>query len=93
MCVCAKVWESLVLEQGVKNRLLEYATTALLFTDKKVSKNVISWNRSVPSKAWLYARKIPQAEAGLPFCNFFPAIFFFFPSCLSFFWSKELYAQ
>eukprot|EP00752_Nemacystus_decipiens_P012914 g11429.t1 len=41
------VWESLVLEQGVKNYLLEYATSALLFTDKGVSKNIISWNRVV----------------------------------------------
>eukprot|EP00903_Cladosiphon_okamuranus_P006236 g6121.t1 len=41
------VWESLVLEQGVKNHLLEYATSALLFTDKGVSKNIISWNRVV----------------------------------------------
>ncbi len=41
------MWESLVLEQGVKNHLLEYATSALLFTDKGVSKNVISWNRYV----------------------------------------------
>ncbi|CAN0249516.1 unnamed protein product, partial [Ectocarpus fasciculatus] len=41
------VWESLVLEQGVKNHLLEYATSALLFTDKGVSKNVISWNKVV----------------------------------------------
>lgn len=42
------MWESLVLEQGVKNHLLEYATSALLFTDKGVSKNVISWNRYIP---------------------------------------------
>lgn len=39
------MWESLVLEQGVKNHLLEYASTALLFTGKGVSKNIISWNR------------------------------------------------
>ncbi|CAM9221016.1 unnamed protein product, partial [Choristocarpus tenellus] len=41
------VWESLILEDGVKNRLLEYATSAMLFTDKGVSKNIISWNRVV----------------------------------------------
>ncbi|CAM9107631.1 unnamed protein product [Discosporangium mesarthrocarpum] len=41
------LWESLVLERGIKNHLLEYATTAMLFTDKGVSKNVISWNRVV----------------------------------------------
>ena len=44
-CGNTQVWESLVLEQGVKNHLLEYATSALLFTDKGVSKNIISWNR------------------------------------------------
>lgn len=43
----AQVWESLVLERGVKTHLLEYATSALLFTDKGVSKNIISWNRCV----------------------------------------------
>ncbi|CAM9752919.1 unnamed protein product [Ascophyllum nodosum] len=41
------VWESLILEEGVKNQLLNYATTALLFTDKGVSKNIISCNRVV----------------------------------------------
>lgn len=46
-CEDLQVWESLVLEQGVKNHLLEYATSALLFTDKGVSKNIISWNRYV----------------------------------------------
>lgn len=46
-CLSMQVWESLVLEQGVKNHLLEYSTSALLFTDKGVSKNIISWNRYV----------------------------------------------
>lgn len=40
-----QVWESLVLENGIKNQLLEYATSTLLFTHKGVSKNIISWNR------------------------------------------------
>eukprot|EP00771_Trimastix_marina_P001907 gnl/Trimastix_PCT/3017.p1 GENE.gnl/Trimastix_PCT/3017~~gnl/Trimastix_PCT/3017.p1 ORF type:complete len:435 (-),score=131.67 gnl/Trimastix_PCT/3017:1-1305(-) len=39
------LWESLVFEKGVKNRLLEYIATSLLFSDTNVDPNLISWNR------------------------------------------------
>ncbi|KAL4234081.1 Pachytene checkpoint protein 2 [Mactra antiquata] len=41
------MWESLVFEEDIKNKLLNYATTTLLFTDKKVDANIISWNKVV----------------------------------------------
>jgi pachytene checkpoint protein 2 len=40
------LWESIMLDGPVKNQLLQYATTAMLFSDKQVQKHVISWNRS-----------------------------------------------
>ena len=39
------VWESLVFAPGIKRHLLEYALSALLFSDKGVSPHIVSWNR------------------------------------------------
>jgi hypothetical protein len=36
---------SLILEKGLKQRLLQYATSALLFADKGVNPHLVSWNR------------------------------------------------
>lgn len=36
---------SLIYESGLKQRLLRYAATALLFTERGVNPCVISWNR------------------------------------------------
>ncbi|KAK3750322.1 hypothetical protein RRG08_010426 [Elysia crispata] len=41
------LWESLVYDEAIKTRLLNYATTTLLFSDKAVDSNIISWNRVV----------------------------------------------
>uniref|UniRef100_A0A665UGQ4 Pachytene checkpoint protein 2 homolog n=1 Tax=Echeneis naucrates TaxID=173247 RepID=A0A665UGQ4_ECHNA len=41
------IWESLVYESGVKTQLLDYVTTTILFSDKNVDSNLISWNRVV----------------------------------------------
>ena len=39
------VWESLILAPGIKRHLLEYALSALLFSDRGVSPHIVSWNR------------------------------------------------
>ncbi|XP_050224221.1 pachytene checkpoint protein 2 homolog [Mercurialis annua] len=41
------MWESLIYETGLKQRLLRYAASALLFTEKGVDPFSISWNRIV----------------------------------------------
>lgn len=41
------LWESLIYETEVKSHLLDYVTTTLLFSDKNVDSNLISWNRVV----------------------------------------------
>eukprot|EP00897_Mesotaenium_endlicherianum_P000571 jgi/Mesen1/10514/ME000083S10019 len=41
------LWESLIYDGDVKQRLLRYATSALLFSDKGVNTHLISWNRVV----------------------------------------------
>ncbi|XP_015273207.1 PREDICTED: pachytene checkpoint protein 2 homolog [Gekko japonicus] len=41
------LWESLVYEHEVKSDLLDYVTTTLLFSDRNVNSNLISWNRVV----------------------------------------------
>ncbi|KAL5020851.1 hypothetical protein ScPMuIL_000006 [Solemya velum] len=41
------IWENLVFDEDIKGQLLHFATTTLLFSDKNVDKNVISWNRVV----------------------------------------------
>ncbi|MCI12446.1 pachytene checkpoint protein 2 like, partial [Trifolium medium] len=39
------MWESLIYESGLKQRLLRYAASALLFTEKAVDPFLVSWNR------------------------------------------------
>ncbi|TMW65318.1 hypothetical protein Poli38472_007960 [Pythium oligandrum] len=41
------LWESLIYDTTVKRNVLEYATTAMLFSDSKVNPHIISWNRVV----------------------------------------------
>uniref|UniRef100_A0A803QXM8 Pachytene checkpoint protein 2 homolog n=1 Tax=Cannabis sativa TaxID=3483 RepID=A0A803QXM8_CANSA len=41
------MWESLIYEPGLKKRLLRYAASALLFTEKGVDPFLVSWNRVV----------------------------------------------
>ncbi|XP_008945780.1 PREDICTED: pachytene checkpoint protein 2 homolog [Merops nubicus] len=41
------LWESLIYDIEVKSHLLDYVTTTLLFSDKNVDSNLISWNRVV----------------------------------------------
>lgn len=41
------IWDSLVFDSEIKSQLLQYATTTLLFSDRKVDCNIISWNRVV----------------------------------------------
>ncbi|XP_017677904.1 PREDICTED: pachytene checkpoint protein 2 homolog isoform X2 [Lepidothrix coronata] len=41
------LWESLIYDSEVKANLLDYVTTTLLFSDKNVDSNLISWNRVV----------------------------------------------
>uniref|UniRef100_A0A8C5MK42 Pachytene checkpoint protein 2 homolog n=1 Tax=Leptobrachium leishanense TaxID=445787 RepID=A0A8C5MK42_9ANUR len=41
------LWESLIFDSEVKCNLLDYTTSALLFSDKNVDSNLITWNRVV----------------------------------------------
>ncbi|XP_051465184.1 pachytene checkpoint protein 2 homolog isoform X2 [Apus apus] len=41
------LWESLIYDSEVKSHLLDYVMTTLLFSDKNVDSNLISWNRVV----------------------------------------------
>ncbi|KAG0489299.1 hypothetical protein HPP92_008110 [Vanilla planifolia] len=42
-----RLWESLIYETGLKQRLLRYASSALLFTEKGVDPCLVSWNRII----------------------------------------------
>lgn len=39
------LWDSIILPDPIKNNLLSYAQTALVFSDKLVSPHIITWNR------------------------------------------------
>lgn len=39
------LWESLVFDEDIKTKLLSYVATTLLFSDKKVNSNIVSWNK------------------------------------------------
>lgn len=41
------LWESLIYESGLKQRLLHYAASALLFTESGVDPLLVSWNRII----------------------------------------------
>ncbi|KAL2634595.1 hypothetical protein R1flu_006074 [Riccia fluitans] len=41
------LWESLIYESALKQHLVRYAATALLFSEKGVNSHLISWNRVV----------------------------------------------
>ncbi|KAL7138897.1 hypothetical protein ABFS83_09G013800 [Erythranthe nasuta] len=41
------MWESLIYDYGLKQRLLRYSASALLFTDKGVNPSLVSWNRII----------------------------------------------
>lgn len=41
------LWETLHYDTSIKQRLLQYASSALLFSQKGVSASLISWNRVV----------------------------------------------
>ncbi|XP_057564007.1 pachytene checkpoint protein 2 homolog isoform X1 [Hippopotamus amphibius kiboko] len=41
------LWDSLVYDVEVKSHLLNYVLTALLFSDKNVDSNLVTWNRVV----------------------------------------------
>ena len=41
------LWGSLIFDETLKTTLLDYAQSALLFSDKAVSSHVVTWNRMV----------------------------------------------
>jgi len=41
------LWESLIYDSGVKQQLLRYSESALLFSEKGVNPCLISWNRVI----------------------------------------------
>jgi len=41
------LWENLIFDHDVKQQLLNYSSTTLLFSDKEVDPNIIAWNRVV----------------------------------------------
>jgi SpoVK/Ycf46/Vps4 family AAA+-type ATPase len=41
------LWDTLVYEESIKRNLLEYISTAMLFSDRNINSNIISWNRVV----------------------------------------------
>ena len=41
------LWDSLIYDSQIKQSLLNFAHTAMVFSDKKVDRNIITWNRVV----------------------------------------------
>ncbi|KAG8240245.1 hypothetical protein J437_LFUL004705 [Ladona fulva] len=41
------LWESLIYDSGIKENLLSFVETTLLFSDREVDTNIVSWNRVV----------------------------------------------
>ena len=41
------LWNSIVIDTTIKNRLLSYCSSSIQFSDCKIDPNIISWNRMV----------------------------------------------
>ncbi|KAA0203689.1 hypothetical protein HAZT_HAZT006454 [Hyalella azteca] len=41
------LWDNLIFDSDIKNELLSYVSTALMFSDCGINPNIISWNRVV----------------------------------------------
>ena len=56
------LWEALVFDIAVKQHLLQYATSALFFADKKVDPQLVTWNRwgSLQAGVWYLMSWPPQ---------------------------------
>ena len=52
------MWESLVFEPGLTDRLLAYVSTAMLFSDLDVDPALITWNRFVALYMCLHAHPL-----------------------------------
>lgn len=40
-----QLWENLIYDIEIKQRLLDYASSALLFAERGVNSNIVSFNR------------------------------------------------
>lgn len=41
------LWDSIVIDSVIKNRLLSYCSSSIQFSDARIDSNIISWNRMV----------------------------------------------
>ncbi|XP_071528163.1 pachytene checkpoint protein 2 homolog isoform X2 [Panulirus ornatus] len=41
------IWENLIYDTPIKEQLLKFVSTTLLFSDKGINKNIISWNKVI----------------------------------------------
>ncbi|RIB12085.1 P-loop containing nucleoside triphosphate hydrolase protein [Gigaspora rosea] len=41
------LWDNLIFDENIKIRLLDYVYTTILFADRNVNSNIISWNRII----------------------------------------------
>ncbi len=41
------LWDSIVVDSVIKNRLLSYCSSSIQFSDARIDSNIISWNRMV----------------------------------------------
>ncbi|KAF0387780.1 Thyroid receptor-interacting protein 13 [Gigaspora margarita] len=41
------LWNNLIFDENIKTRLLDYVYTTILFADRNVNSNIISWNRII----------------------------------------------
>ncbi|KAA1116147.1 hypothetical protein PGT21_002262 [Puccinia graminis f. sp. tritici] len=44
---CEGIWESLIYEEGLKTKLLNYIYSSIIFADQNVNPNLIAWHRLV----------------------------------------------
>lgn len=40
------LWDNIIVDNSMKNRLLSYCSSSIQFSDAKIDPDIISWNRS-----------------------------------------------
>ena len=39
------LWDNIIVDNAMKNRLLSYCSSSIQFSDAKINPDIISWNR------------------------------------------------
>jgi len=69
VCLLTQLWEQLLFDSSIKERLLSYATSALLFADRGVAPAVVGINRVALLHGCAFQPALPAPASRLIACS------------------------